>query len=294
MNITPLELRKPDFKRSLRGFSPDEVRAVLSSAAEALEELIRENKELKDRKAALEEKTRSYQNLENTLNETLILAQKAGDSARQAAQREAELITSRAEVEAEKMLAGARARLMELKLEIEELEHQKQAYLLRLRSLVASQWKLLQEEKEEEEKLREIARTAYGDTGEAGPDEDLYGQVPAAETEDADQDEGETAKAEEQPQQEQPEAVEEASTAEAVSGELGEMLDEAASKGAKKEKGGKRSKAAGDQSEKEASAAAGEGEAGDPGNQENPKLFWEEGSDGEDPAGGEDDPASKK
>ena len=43
MKITPLELRKPDFKHCMRGYRPDEVDAMLSSAADALEELIREN-----------------------------------------------------------------------------------------------------------------------------------------------------------------------------------------------------------------------------------------------------------
>ena len=39
--------------------------------------------------------------------------------------------------------------------EIEELEHQKHAYLMRLRSLVASQWKMLQEEEAEEAKFKQ-------------------------------------------------------------------------------------------------------------------------------------------
>ena len=61
MKITPLELRKPDFKRSFRGWNPDEVQAMLSSAADSLEELIRENKELKDKSAALEDKVKNYE-----------------------------------------------------------------------------------------------------------------------------------------------------------------------------------------------------------------------------------------
>lgn len=154
MKITPLDLRKPDFKRTFKGYDVDEVREMLSSAADTLEEVIRENMDLKTRLAEMNERLKNFQNLENTLNETLILAQKAGESARQASQREAEMIVAKAEVEADRMLDAARARLRELKFEIERLDEQRQSYLVKMRSMVASQWKLLQEEFETEQVSR--------------------------------------------------------------------------------------------------------------------------------------------
>ncbi|MEA2063491.1 MAG: DivIVA domain-containing protein, partial [Gemmatimonadota bacterium] len=162
MKITPLDLKKTDFRIAFRGFDREEVQAMLTSAAETLEDAVRENLLLKAKCETLEEKARVFQDKESTLSETLIMAQKTSDQSRQNAQREAELITAKAEVEAEKILDKARSRLMELKLEVEELEHQKQAYMMRLRSLVASQWKLLQEEKEEDERLHEL----YASKGE--------------------------------------------------------------------------------------------------------------------------------
>jgi len=261
VKITPLELRKPDFKKSFRGFSPDEVLAMLSSAAEALEELIRENKELQDQNVALKDKLKGFRDLENTLNETLILAQKASDSTRQAAQREAELITARAEVEAEKMLENARARMMALKLEIEELEHQKQAYLLRLRSLVASQWKLLQEEREEEEKLRELATAVAQE------------RVPGGG--------GETLPVEEAESFPEEQAGEKVSEPEAVSEELGEILEEASAKDKKKGKGGKRAGARDKEEENTLTGETGSGPEKDAETPAAPNLFWEEDSSGE-------------
>ncbi len=286
MKITPLELRKPDFKRSFRGWSPDEVQAMLSSAAEALEGLIRENKELKDKYAAIEDKVKNYQSLESTLNETMILAQKAGDSAREAAKREAELITTRAEVEAEKMLEQARARLMELKLEVEELEHQKQAYLLRLRSLVASQWKLLQEEKEEEQKLREFIETEKE-------------EVPAEEkaergTEKIVEEPTETAVAEGEDQGAATEAEAAQQEPEAVSEEFGEILEEAAPKEKKKDKRGKRKDASSIECDKSAAKEAEEGSEKQTENQAKPKLFWEDDSSEEKPPEQKDSSSPEK
>ena len=155
MRVTPLELRKADFKRSLRGYNPDEVQHLLASASETLEEVVRDNLELKQQLASLKERLKSYENMEKTLNETLLMAQKASDSTRQAADREAELVIARAEVQAEKMLEEARAQLHLLKNEIEMLGHEKTAFLVKMRSLVASQWKLLQEESVAGRKLPE-------------------------------------------------------------------------------------------------------------------------------------------
>ena len=146
MRVTPLELRKADFKRSVRGYNQEEVQHLLSSASETLEEAVRDNLELKQQLAGLKERLRNYESLEKTLNETLLMAQKASDSTRQAADREAELMIARAEVQAEKILDEARAQLHLLKNEIEMLGHEKTAFLVKMRSLVASQWKLLQEE----------------------------------------------------------------------------------------------------------------------------------------------------
>ena len=114
MSITPIELRKAEFKKNMMGYNTDEVEALLGSAADTLEDLRREVSSLKERNKGLEEKLESYQGLERTLNETLIMAQKASDSSRQNAEREADLIISQAEIQADKMIDKAKTRLIEL------------------------------------------------------------------------------------------------------------------------------------------------------------------------------------
>ena len=150
MKVTPLELKKADFKRGLRGYNPDEVQQLLASAAESLEEAVRDNKELKEKIIQLQERLRYYESMEKTINETMLMAQKSSAATRQATEREAELIVARAEVEAEKLLEEARAELKGTRREIEMLGHERHAFLVKMRSLVASQWKLLQEESVEQ------------------------------------------------------------------------------------------------------------------------------------------------
>ena len=160
MKLSPLELKKADFKRGFRGFNKEEVRNLLASAAETLEELIKENKEFKERLIKLEERVKNFEDMEKTINATLVTAQKASESARQSAEREAELNVAKAEVQAEKILEDARAELNMLKREIEMQGHEKNAYLVKMRSLVASQWKLLQDEKIGEPVVAESAVSA--------------------------------------------------------------------------------------------------------------------------------------
>ncbi len=146
MKVTPLDLKKADFKRVLRGFDPHDVGDLLAASAETLEEMVRENRNLKEKQNQLGERLKSYKSMEKTLNDTLISAQKSGDATRQAAEREAELIVAKAEVQAEKLVEEAKSELKKIRYQIEMLEHEKDAFLVKMRSLVASQWKILQED----------------------------------------------------------------------------------------------------------------------------------------------------
>jgi len=115
VKVTPLDLKKADFRRVMRGFDPGEVSDMMAAAAETLEDMVRENRELKEKVNHLGERLKSYESMEHTLNETLITAQKAGDSTRQAAERESELIVAKAEVQAEKLIEEAKSELKRIR-----------------------------------------------------------------------------------------------------------------------------------------------------------------------------------
>lgn len=191
MKVTPLELKKADFKRGFRGYSKDEVQNLLASASETLEELIKENMELKQQQIKLSERLKNFEDVEKTINETLIMAQKTSASARQSAEREAELTIAKAEVQAERILEDTRAELNALKRELEMLGHEKNAFLVKMRSLVASQWKLLQEEKisepvvaETEEAAQPEEEPAREEAEEAGVMEEKLEEAQAKEPEE--------------------------------------------------------------------------------------------------------------
>ncbi len=59
MPITPLEIRKQEFRKSLRGYDPHEVRSFLEMVSTELENLLRENaglsEKVKDMDAKIED-----------------------------------------------------------------------------------------------------------------------------------------------------------------------------------------------------------------------------------------------
>lgn len=144
MKLTPLDIRKQEFKRTMRGFDPDEVEAFLSMVADELELLIREKNQLNDELIKLRTQLKDYQQVEHTLRETLVKAQSTVEESRANSRREAELILHEAELKAEQIVKDAKDELMNLRNEIQLLKVQKESFAKRLRHLLESQIELLE------------------------------------------------------------------------------------------------------------------------------------------------------
>ena len=100
MRITPLDVRKQEFDRALRGLDPDEVHAFLATVADEYEAVLTDNKQLRDKVIELDQKVAEYRNMERTLRDTLLTAERVMTDARQNARKEAETILREAQVQA--------------------------------------------------------------------------------------------------------------------------------------------------------------------------------------------------
>ncbi len=136
MRITPLDIRKQEFKKSMRGFDPDEVYAFLNTVAEEYEAALSDNKGLREHIVNLKERLDEFKNMEKNLRNTLLTAEKLTADTKENARNEAELILREAEVEAEKLSENIRAHTRQLRREILELKKQKDNYLTRLKTLI--------------------------------------------------------------------------------------------------------------------------------------------------------------
>ena len=102
--ITPVEFESIRFNKALRGYSSDEVDEFLRRTIKDYEALYCENQELQDKLLRLQKELDRYRELEKTLNDTLVLAQKASDDTKHNAHKEAELLIREAENESERIL----------------------------------------------------------------------------------------------------------------------------------------------------------------------------------------------
>lgn len=144
MRITPLDIRKQEFKKVVRGLDSEEVYAFLQTVAEEYELMLQDNKALRERLVELDDKVNEYRNMERTLRDTLVTAERVRGEAQENARREAEIIISQAQIDAEKASANVREQAKALRREIMELKNLKESYTMRLRALIDSQGKFLE------------------------------------------------------------------------------------------------------------------------------------------------------
>ncbi len=144
MKITPLDIKKQEFARKFRGYSADEVDSYLRMVAEEFEETLRKNLELEEKISSLETRLSSYTKLENVLQDTLVTSQKSADDLRATAELRARAITDEARVSAERVMSDARSKLVDVRREIEDLKHQRDAFVVNFKSLLETQHAMLE------------------------------------------------------------------------------------------------------------------------------------------------------
>ena len=88
----------------------EDVNEFLDQVAKEMEQLLRENMELKEQIHQLNEKLKSYQKLEETMHNAILVARKPQKEVKQNANREADLIRREAEREAQRIIEDARYR----------------------------------------------------------------------------------------------------------------------------------------------------------------------------------------
>jgi len=102
--MTSMEIRSQQFNRGMRGFKEEEVRNFLALVAQDYEKLFHENATLRDQIQKMEFEWNKYRQMEETINNSLILAQQTAEEYKQNARREAELTLNEAKQKIAAML----------------------------------------------------------------------------------------------------------------------------------------------------------------------------------------------
>jgi len=149
LEISPLDIRNQIFKKRMRGYDPDEVKQFLDAVADRMEQMLKTMEGRDKEVIALREKTEVYAQMEQTLRDTLLTAQKIGADSRVNAEQSAHNIVKEAEIEAKRRLAEASGRVEAIGRNHDILRSETIAMVAKLRSLAEAQISFLDGIREE-------------------------------------------------------------------------------------------------------------------------------------------------
>jgi cell division initiation protein len=130
--ITGMEIRTQLFARSIRGYNEEEVKKFLEMVAREHEDLYSENANLKESLQKYQFELEKYRNIEETMNNSLILAQQTAENLKAGAQREAE-----------RMLADSKRSIAQMLVAYQEIVKQLNLFNLELKTQLNLNMELL-------------------------------------------------------------------------------------------------------------------------------------------------------
>jgi cell division initiation protein len=139
MKLTPMDINNKEFKKGLRGYSPEEVDEFLDDIVDNYEELYKDNSKLKEKLTAATEKIEHYAKIENTIQNTLVLAQNTAEQAKASAQKEAELIIRNSNETAQRILDKAHNDVIQINSEFDKSKQDFIKFRVKFRNFINTQ-----------------------------------------------------------------------------------------------------------------------------------------------------------
>lgn len=136
MKLTPMEINNKEFKRALRGYCPDEVDDFLNKVVEEYEILYEDNAKLNEKITVLNDKIDHYAKIENTIQNTLLLAQNTADQAKSNAQKEADVLVKSANDTAQRILDKAHNDVVQINDEYDRVKQEFVKFRAKFRSFM--------------------------------------------------------------------------------------------------------------------------------------------------------------
>ncbi|CDQ19824.1 cell division initiation protein [Halobacillus karajensis] len=139
MPLTPLDIHNKEFTRGFRGYDEDEVNEFLDQVIKDYEIVIRQKKELEREVSQLNERLGHFNDIETTLNKSILVAQETAEDVKNSANKESKLIIKEAEKNADRIINEALEKSRRINIEVEDMKKQAKVFKTRLRMLVEAQ-----------------------------------------------------------------------------------------------------------------------------------------------------------
>lgn len=142
--ITPVDIQHKTFKKALQGYDRAEVDLFLDDVIETLEDDAQANAALQAEIADLRERISHFKSMEESLQNTLLLAQRTADEVKASAHKEADLIRQEAKMSAEREIAAHGDAAAEARREHQRAVEASEKVKSELRSLLMTHMSLLE------------------------------------------------------------------------------------------------------------------------------------------------------
>lgn len=151
MRITPLDIQQKQFPSRFRGFDMEEVDSFLELIREEMEELLRENANLREEARRFEKQLKEYKNMELTLRDTLVKTQELVEEYKTTAKKDAELVRKEAELQADEIVKDAQHKVVKIHEDITDLKGIRRHFKEEVRRLIESHLGMLEFDRERED-----------------------------------------------------------------------------------------------------------------------------------------------
>ncbi|MGI5879811.1 MAG: DivIVA domain-containing protein [Syntrophomonadaceae bacterium] len=143
--ITGMEIRNQQFRKSIRGLNEEEVKNFIERIALDYESLYGENAQLKETVQRLEHEITRYRRIEETMNNTLILAQQTAENHKINARKEADLI-----------LEEAKQKIFEVLMSYQDVVKRVNTFNAEMKGQMTGQLELLEKNQQKMAELSEV------------------------------------------------------------------------------------------------------------------------------------------
>ena len=144
MKISPLNIKRQEFSKTIRGYDKEEVDAFLTKLADEFESTQRENDTLTKELDNAKEKLSEYRRIEKNLQDTLLKAQENSSKSIESTKKQATLMVKEAEVKASQILEKARENANEIRTAVIHLRDERDLIVSKLKSIIHSQAQLVE------------------------------------------------------------------------------------------------------------------------------------------------------
>lgn len=142
--ITPVDIQHKSFKKALQGYDRADVDGFLDEIIETLEDEAQHRAALEAEIADLKERVSHFKAMEESLQNTLVLAQRTADEVKASAHKEADLIREHARLAGEREIAGYNDAIADVRREHQRAVEAAEKTRSELRSLLMTHLALLE------------------------------------------------------------------------------------------------------------------------------------------------------